>query len=62
MKKRCRVCTEAETFLDAPSTAKPEEEYLRITNVGLALQNHRAEIEGLLRRPELRDLERRRAT
>jgi hypothetical protein len=61
MKDHCRACRQAEKILNAPPVADASEEYLRITNMRLALRQHWAEIEELLRRLELRDLERRRA-
>jgi hypothetical protein len=54
----CHVCSQAEEFLDAPLSASAGE---RIGHLAIALHRHRTEIELLLRRLELRELERRRA-
>jgi hypothetical protein len=54
MKEPCRACNEAEKILNDPPREDLSEEYLRITNIRLALLAHRAEVEELLRRLELR--------
>ncbi len=58
MTDHCRACSQAEQILNDPPLKDASEEYLRITNMRLALRQHWAEIEELLRRLELRDLQR----
>ena len=40
MKEHCRVCNQAERILNHPPLADSSEEYLRITNMRLALREH----------------------
>jgi hypothetical protein len=61
MKGHCHACSQAERIVNAPPLEDASEEYVRISNLRLALRQHWAEIEELLRRLKLRDLERRRA-
>lgn len=58
MSEDCGVCSQAEEFLAALPSASAGE---RIGHLAIALHRHRTEIELLLRRLELRELERRRA-
>ena len=59
MKDHCLACSQAEKILDAPPLEDASEEHLRIINLRVALRQHRAEVETLLQRLELRYPERR---